>query len=316
MTKRAFLVGCNYTAMPSIQLNGCINDIVHMRNTLVDAYGYKDANIYMLRDDDASRLPTRANILKNLTTLIGMSQPADTLWVHYSGHGMQIKSSDKDESDKLDECIVPCNYNTAGIITDNELFAIFKNAKCKMIICFDSCNSGTGCDLQYSTNYNNGSFFKVTNNSKYIADTNIIMFSGCRDYQTSADAYDSTSRRSVGAFTQTFLETLRASDHNIALMPFYMNLCANLKSFGFTQIPVLSSTIPSPSFQFSRENANGITTSASGASASASATAKKELELSENVGSSIAVQRPVAPSPPPKSAAKSLRGLMASLIGR
>jgi hypothetical protein len=303
MTKRAFLIGCNYTAIPSIQLNGCINDIVHVRNTLIDAYGYQDANIYMLRDDDKSRLPTRANILKNLTILIGMSQPADTLWVHYSGHGIQVKSNDIDEFDKLDECIVPCNYNIAGVIVDNELFAIFKNAKCQLIICFDSCNSGTGCDLQYSMNYNNGLLSKATNNSKYIADTNIIMFSGCRDSQTSADAYDSTSRQSVGAFTQTFLETLRSSDHNIALIPFYMNLCANLKSLGFTQIPVLSSTIPSPSFQFSRANSNG--SSVVSTATTASTTTKKELELP------IAVQRP-----PLKSAAKSLRGLMASLIGR
>jgi len=300
MTKRAFLFGCNYTVTPSVQLSGCINDIVHVRNTLVDAYGYQDSNIYMLRDDDKSRLPTRANILNNLTILIGMSQPSDTLWVHYSGHGTQIKSTSGDEPDNMDECIVPCDYNSAGFIVDNELFAIFKNARCKLIVCFDSCNSGTGCDLQYSMNYNNGLLSKVVNNSKFIADTNIIMFSGCRDSQTSADAYDSTSRQSVGAFTQTFLETLRASDHNIALLPFYVNLCANLKSQGFTQIPVLSSTIPSPSFQFSRSNANG--------SVVASTSVKSIVESTQKEFGLKAFSVPASP------ATKSLRGLMSSLI--
>jgi len=259
MTKRALLVGCNYTATPSVQLAGCIDDIVNMRNVLIDAYGWQDSNIFMLRDDDRSRLPTKANILYYLTQLIAMSSASDLLWVHYSGHGTQIPSSNSDEPDKLDECIVPCNYNTAGIITDNELYDILKNAKCKMMILFDSCFSGTGCDLQYSINYNAGKITKTVNNSKKIADTNIIMISGCQDSQTSADAYDNMAKESVGAFTQTLLEVLRANDHTISLLPLYTQLCAKLRAYGFTQIPVLSSTIPSPNFQFARANASGAT---------------------------------------------------------
>jgi hypothetical protein len=312
MTKRALLIGCNYTATPSVQLAGCISDIVNARNTLIDAYGYQDVNIYMLRDDDASRLPTKAKIIYYLTQVLSSSSANDTVWIHYSGHGTQIKSLDSDEIDKLDECIVPCDYATAGIITDNELYALLKNAKPRILLLFDSCHSGTGCDLQYSINYNNGTLSKVVNNKKFIPSPNIVMISGCQDAQTSADAYDNMSKRAVGAFTQTLLETLRTSDHNIAILPLYAKLCANLKSFGFTQMPVLSSTVPIPIFQFSRANANGspiLTTNASTVTTSAATTTtatnptKKDIVLTGNV---------VAASP----VTRTLRGLMTSLLGQ
>ena len=206
MSKRAILIGCNYTAMPSIQLSGCINDIVNVRNTLIDAYGYSDPNIFVLRDDDNTKLPKKANILSALSRFVAMSNAKDMLWVHYSGHGMQIRDTNGDEVDGFDECIVPCDYNTAGVITDDELFAILKNAKCRMIICLDSCHSGSGCDLQYAINYNNGIIIRtLTPRTRSIANPNIIMLSGCRDEQTSADAYDTVSKRGVGAFTQTLL---------------------------------------------------------------------------------------------------------------
>jgi len=192
-----------------------------------------------------------------LNQVIVASSSTDVLWVHYSGHGTQIRDTNGDEADGFDECIVPCNYNTDGIITDDELFAIIKNAKCQLMLFFDSCHSGTVCDLQYSMNYNNGVLAKSVSNNRSIVGTNIIMFSGCRDSQTSADAYSGMAKQGVGAFTNTLLETLRASDHNIDLLSLYSKLCVNLRATGFQQIPVLSSSVASPSFQFARSNSNG-----------------------------------------------------------
>lgn len=252
MAKRALLIGCNYTATPAVRLQGCINDIVNIRNTLIDAYGYQDSNIYMLRDDDNLRLPTKANILYALTNIIAMSSVADTVWVHYSGHGTQIRDINGDESDGFDECIVPCNYNVAGFITDDDLVAIIKNAKCQMILCFDSCNSGTACDLQYSINYNKGALSAIVNNSRAISGANIVMISGCRDSQTSADAYDTSARQGCGAFTHSLIESLRSNTHNVSLLKLYSDVCSYLVRSGFTQIPVLSSNKPNPAFSFVR----------------------------------------------------------------
>lgn len=256
MVKYALLIGSNYTATPSVQLSGCINDIVNMRNMLIDAYGYEDVNITVLRDDDKTRLPTKANILSSIANNIAKAAATDTLWIHYSGHGTQIRTVDTYESDGLDECIVPCDYNTKGVIDDNTLFNLISIAKCQLILCFDSCHNGTVCDLQYSVNYNNGALNVSANNPKTIADKQIIMLSGSRDSQLSMDAYNNYSKQGVGAFTITLIETLRSYDHNVALLPLYKSLCTNLTKSGFTQIPVLSSSIPNPSYQFTRSNAN------------------------------------------------------------
>lgn len=255
MTKRALLIGCNYIATPSAKLNGCINDVVNVRNTLIDAYGFQSQNICFLRDDDSSKLPTKTNILNNLASMIGVCSPDDTLWVHYSGHGTQVRDTNGDETDGLDECIVPCNYNVAGVITDDELYNIIKNAKCQLMLFFDSCQSGTVCDLKFSINYKNGALVKSVNSPKVILNNNVIMLSGCTDSQSSSDTYNSMSNQGVGAFTNALLETLRANDHNVSILQLYSNLCVFLKSSGYSQVPVLSSSIASPNYQFARSNA-------------------------------------------------------------
>ena len=78
------------------------------------------------------------------------------------------------------------------------------------------------------------------------------MLSGCRDAQTSADAYNAFSRQGVGAFTLTLLETLRSSGHNTDIIQLYQSTCLNLQRAGFPQIPILSSSSPLPNYKFVR----------------------------------------------------------------
>lgn len=251
--KRAILIGCNYTATPSAKLQGCINDILNVSNVLIDAYGYKPANITYLRDDVPSSLPTRANILKALRTAMASSANYSELWIHYSGHGTQLKDTNADETDGMDEAIVPSDYTTAGMIRDDELFSILNTSKCRTLVFFDSCHSGSACDLPYSINYVNGSFSKtVSSRNTSMSNPNIIMMSGCRDPQTSADAYNNFAKSPEGAFTMCLLSALRKNDHTADIMKIYNDICASLIQQRFTQIPVLSSSTSNPSYSFAR----------------------------------------------------------------
>jgi len=253
--KKALLIGCNYLNTPQ-QLNGCINDIIHIRNTLIDAYAYSPHNIVMLRDDVPSILPTRANILNSLKLMVGQSAGLSELIIHYSGHGTAIRDTNGDEVSGKDQAIVPLDYTRNGFISDDELFNIIKDAKCRVLMLFDSCNSGTVCDLQYSINYVNRAFVRSTNNTKRIVNPNIIMMSGCRDDQTSADSYSNLEDLAVGAFTNTLLETLRLANHNVDIIRLYNDVCYNLSRSGFTQIPVLSCSSYMPSYTFVRGGSN------------------------------------------------------------
>jgi len=254
--KRALLIGCNYTSIPNVRLNGCINDIINVRNMLIDAYGYTSSNITILRDDtkNSAILPTAKNIMDNLSDVIANSGKYEELWIHYSGHGSNIRDRNKDEADGYDEVIVPLDFRQVGVITDDLIFEILKNAKCKTILFFDSCNSGSVCDLQWSFETKNGLFIKTMNPNHVIPNPNIFMISGCRDTQSSYDIYSNDNAEACGAFTNALLTCLRNTDHNIGLVNLYERICNTLKSQGFAnQSPVLSSSAESPTYTFQRK---------------------------------------------------------------
>lgn len=249
--KYAVLVGINYVGT-SAQLSGCISDIVNIRNMLIDAYGYNPANIIMLREDSSvpSLTPTKANILMSLKTLLSKSSVAGTeeIWFHYSGHGSQIKDVNFDETDKLDEVIVPLDYTRNGFITDDEFRLIVKGATnnmtglCRFIFLFDSCHSGSMLDLPYAINTPGGSV--TTLNAKDVwTCPNIIAFSGCRDAQTSADTFSALERQACGAFTNAFITSLRKIGHTgISVAGLHAAICTELASKKYTQVSIISSS--------------------------------------------------------------------------
>ena len=255
-TKKALLIGCNYFKDPNNRLYGCINDVINMTNTLVDAFDYDLNNITVLRDDSTSpsSIPTRLNILSTLKSLAQQSGQLSEIWIHYSGHGSQVKDTNNDESDSLDEIIVPVDFKTAGIIRDDEFFSILQtfSVKCRIILLFDSCHSGSICDLTYSFRVSGNNIIRSNSSSKILNHPNIFCFSGSKDDQTSADAYSSLEMRSVGAFTTTFLYCLRLNHFNVDIFKLYADICKTISQFGFTQIPVFSSSSMYPTLVFGR----------------------------------------------------------------
>lgn len=253
--KRALLIGINYTNTTSIQLNGCINDIINMRNMLIDAYDYNAANIMMLRDDttNINYQPTRVNIITNLKNLVAQSTAQDELWIHYSGHGSQLQDRNGDETGKLDSILVPVDYASSGYILDDEILSIIKNIKCRAILLFDACHSGTMCDLPWTLEYKNAYNYSLSSNNQIvIANPNIFMMSGCKDNQTSGDTYDSFSQESGGVFTIAFLTCLRNSRHNISMLLLYRDICNYIVSAGYSQYPLFSSSSSAPKYNLLR----------------------------------------------------------------
>ena len=264
--KKALLIGCNYTSSPQMQLRGCINDIIHISGVLMDSFDYDRSNITLLRDDskDPNTLPTKANIMNQLNNIINESDKLSEIWIQYSGHGSQVRILNKSlniEEDNLDEVIVPIDYQNAGLIVDDEILNIVKRSKCPTILLFDCCHSGSICDLEYTFDYNSNNFKRSVIKTGQIANPNIFCFSGCKDTQTSADAFSQEKQLGVGAFTDAFIRSLRDNHMNVDIMKLYSDICNLVKSQGFTQIPNLSSSSPTPSYKFERAlNPNTKTT--------------------------------------------------------
>ena len=251
--KKAVLVGINYYSVPNARLNGCINDITNITNVITKHFNYAPENITKLTDDNTNPLfiPTRANILSQLTQLINNSKNCVEIWFHYSGHGSQVRDKNRDESDGLDEVIVPLDFQKSGFIIDDEIYQIIKNSRCRTILVFDSCHSASICDLQWTFEYTFNSQFKKTSlPSKMIPNPNIMCYSGCKDAQTAADTYSTVLKQGVGAFTDSMISCLTKSNMNIKCLDLHKNICEYIKLQGYTQTPMFSASTAAPYYRF------------------------------------------------------------------
>lgn len=208
MKGKAFLFGLNYQNDPSSALNGCINDVIN-----VSAYLQSELGIPCeLYTDDVNLQDTSAMGMLNKLYEIAMQTYRDDLdfvWIHYSGHGSYVRDTSGDEKDMRDECLVPNDYKTAGLIPDdyiNSLFSYF-NPKTRVVFVFDSCYSATVGDVKYSWE---GPSKVTVENILCKASARIITLSGCLDKQTSADAYNVLGdSKFSGALTSCLLLALR-----------------------------------------------------------------------------------------------------------
>lgn len=237
MVKRALLIGINYRNDVNARLYGCINDAIAMQNLLIDAYSYEKSNITMLRDDNLEGfdLPTHNNIINILKQKALDTKEDDELWIHYSGHGSYIRDTNKDEYDGKDEVLIPCDYKTKGVIVDDELRKTLDLAKGLVNITLDCCHSGSGFDLPYLLRYYNNRCYRWQT-GKTMKNKNIYMFSGARDNQTAADSYSKEQVKSLGAFTNAFIECVRFHNHNVKMLELYKDINLFLKTKGYSQI--------------------------------------------------------------------------------
>jgi hypothetical protein len=252
MKHKALLIGINYVGTSS-ELSGCINDVNNSFKYLTSSLQCCDVTI--LKEGDA----TRNNILSNLHRLIEESNKEDTkLFVHYSGHGSQTvdmnhdEDSADDEKSGMDSCLVPVDFRTAGMIIDDDLRTVIcklTNPNSSLFFIADACFSGSVLDLRYLLRlreHNKKAEYDFHLDKQYPeTSASIILLSGCRDNQTSADTFDddplkSSSRgMAQGALTHAFLNTME-NNKNINYHDLLVNIRQELKSKMYDQIPQLS----------------------------------------------------------------------------
>lgn len=254
--KYALVVGINYKGT-NFSLNGCINDANNIKN-LLNEWGFETT---LMTDNTGGNLyPTKNNILSQLQSHISKLENDDIFVIYYSGHGTRVNDSNGDEISGLDSCIVPINVNSVGYITDDTIRSELVKAVSgsNIFAAFDSCNSGSVCDLRYcyfDTSYRGSLEQKISNlsttdfisrtdvitNTKYTdTNANIISLSGSRDDELSLE-FVNQDGVSGGALTYCILWTFRTQTPNISIATFLLNVRSKLKTLGFGQNPSLMS---------------------------------------------------------------------------
>lgn len=262
MEKKALLVGIN-DYQGAGDLRGCINDVTNVRSILKTYFGFTNEDIRLLIDARA----TKVNILLRFEKMIADANPGDFLVFHYSGHGSQIRDRENDElKDHMDELICPYDMNwDDGFITDDMFRALLKKLKpgVHMELIFDCCHSGTitrnpgiarpaelGTEHPAKNRYleppvDIKSRFQGEIESRPLRafktdetlTLNHVLWAGCKDHQTSADAYISGDYN--GAFSYYFCKHIRKYEGKISRYELNSLILNSLDYNHFTQVPQL-----------------------------------------------------------------------------
>jgi hypothetical protein len=265
MTKRALLIGINKYQIAGADLRGCVNDVNDLKTTLVDSCGFKPADITVLIDAAATKKAMQAGI----RTLVSASKKGDVALLHYSGHGSNVPDENGDEADGRDEILCPTDLDWSDPLRDDWLRTTFDGLRAgvSFTAIMDCCHSGTNTrailppDAPVKERYLPSPWGlaavesrrplprKITSElrrspraarkAKDIVPAELpeVLITGCRDTQTSADAF--INNRYNGALTFALVEAIRASRGRLTYRELHDRVCGELKVRKFDQVPQL-----------------------------------------------------------------------------
>lgn len=224
------IFGNNYSNSP-YELTGCVNDARKMERMLKETLLFNDVEVFTEVKGQAL-----CDLVLDAVRRTHM-QHVVNLWIHFSGHAGQVRSNNSYESDGLDECIVPVDFQQVGLLRDNFFRDALKrvNPRTNVICTFDCCHSGTITDLKYA--YTRSNFGDpVITHSAYACDARVICLSGCRDAETAKE------KDGIGIMTGCLVELLEREGPLVSLRTLIDSLRSDVQDKNSTQYPVLSSS--------------------------------------------------------------------------
>jgi len=133
-------------------LRGAVTDAQGFNQFLVNGFGFKEKQVKVLLDGDA----TKNNIVEAFNKwLVEGTNPGDRAIFYFAGHGAQIEDIDGDEplGDKFDESLAPANSKgdlgvfplaISNLLLDDEINTLLgKLVGRKIFVFVDACFSGT-----------------------------------------------------------------------------------------------------------------------------------------------------------------------------
>ena len=239
---RALICGIN--AYPQSPLQGCLNDVDSIAKLLVENFKFSPMRIVTLKDGDA----TKDAILAYLRLMIQETEGGDHLVFSFSGHGSQVPDQDGDESDGLDEiiCCSGFDWSDGTFIKDDEIRALLNllDPGATIDIVCDSCHSGTmerdATDRAKCIPFPvplAPTFRAISPFLKELEMPNVALWAGCKDTQTSADAF--IGGKHQGAMTWAFCQHAGKSKNRLRDI---QHINVSLSQRGYEQTPQLECT--------------------------------------------------------------------------
>lgn len=230
-------------------LDGARNDAEVIHATLISYFGFREKDIRLLLDRDA----TREGILQGIEELLNSCDSGDIAVFYYAGHGSQVFNSASAEADKKDETIVPADgWKQDGMdITDKHLAKLFNRFADKQVTLtaiFDCCHSGSlsrGLSVA-RPKYRSvkASSFDTRDASAPLAPeqrngSRFMIISASQDNEFAVEQRDD-QERPHGAFTLSLMQAIQQLGNNVSAQNLFNSTRAILKLNGKKQEPVLA----------------------------------------------------------------------------
>jgi pimeloyl-ACP methyl ester carboxylesterase len=253
----ALLVGINDYPAEVGKLEGCLNDVDHMRAFLSANFDPAVLAIEVLKDADA----TRGNVIGQFRAHLAKAGPGDVALLHYCGHGSRWSSAAPFRefySDGWDEglvCIDSLSPGGYGLV-DKELAVLIaelgKNSAHVAVI-LDCCHSGSGTrdidafggmKARVATVVPNGprplesyvdgyySQLLQAGESLAIPASKHILLAACERTQTAKEMADKS-----GVFTSTLVEVLQATRGDLTYSDLFVRSRAAVRKRADNQLP-------------------------------------------------------------------------------
>jgi hypothetical protein len=265
VAKRALLIGSNEHLIPGADLRGCVNDVKNVSATLREFFGFRKSDITQLTDIAATKKAIQAGIRQ----LVREARKGDTILLHYSGHGSNVPDDNGDEADERDEILCPADLDWKDPLTDDWLRKTFDTLRSgvRFTVIMDCCHSGTNTraiappdapvkprylpnpwDLMATESRRRlrgtvtGELRRSTRSARAARDIveaklPELLITGCRDTQTSADAFLDGAYN--GALTFCLVEAMRQARGALTYRELHERASRTLKKRGFDQVPQL-----------------------------------------------------------------------------
>jgi hypothetical protein len=133
---KAICIGIDAYPAPNT-LAGCVNDA----RDWAALFQSLKFDVTVLLNQQA----TREAMLGGIGQMIASARAGDVVVIQYSGHGTQVQDLNGDETDGLDEALVPVDFGTGSFLIDDDLRRVMSNISDGVnVTCFmDCCHSGT-----------------------------------------------------------------------------------------------------------------------------------------------------------------------------
>ena len=226
-------------------LSGAVNDTIAMRELLVLLRGFDTRDIVTLNDQAA----TRNAILAAANALAATASKDDIVFFFYAGHGSQVKNSDSDEPDKLDESIVPADSRRgADDIRDKDLRRIFNailDRGAHLTVIIDACHSGSAARGLLTLARSRGihpDLRDVADGGDYgprPENRGALVISAAHDDEEAREVRDE-QQTMHGAFTWAWMRAMRNAAADEPAMETFLRAQARLRAAMPFQNPVLA----------------------------------------------------------------------------